>query len=156
MLKTWMVLAALAVGAGAAHAAPLKVRNGSSVRVALAGKREMGVGLRPHGHGWELLLSTSAPTPVGAVADVFDVTEGAGSAKWTVEVSDNALFLDDETFIAGHAYRVIVRRGTESLGTALVYLYPPSVASRHKVTFDDVDTAPASDEGIPIMKKPTL
>lgn len=154
MTKVAMALAAMLACAGAAHAAPLKIRNGSSVRVALAGKRELGVGLRPHGHGWELLLSS--PQPVGSVADLFDVTEGAASAKWTVEVSDGALFLDDETFVAGHAYRVIVRRGSESLGAALVYLYPPAVASRHKVTFDDVDTGGAPSDDIAIIKKPTL
>lgn len=153
-MKAGMALAAMLLCAGVAEAAPLKVRNGASVRVALAGKREMGVGLRPHGHGWELLLSSQLP--VGAVADVFDVTEGAAGAKWTVEVSDGALFLDDETFIAGHAYRVVVRRGSESLGSALVYLYPPTVASHHKVTFDDVDTSAAPSDGIAIAKKPTL
>ncbi len=151
---TTVALAAMLVGVGAAQAAPLRVRNGSSVRVALAGKREMGQGIRPRAHGWELQLSSAAPA--GAVAEVLDVTEGAAAAaKWTVEVADGAVFLDDERFVAGHAYRVLVRHGAESLGTALVYLYPPAVAARHRVTFDDAD-ATGGDDGIAITKKPTL
>ena len=141
----------MAMLGGSAVAAPLKIHNGSSVRVALQGKREAGVGLRPHAGGWRLEL---VATP-GAVADVFDVTEGGSGSKWTVAVDDGAVFFDEETFIAGHAYRVLVRRGSESLGATLVYLYPPSVASRHKVTFDDADAGNGSD-GPTIAKKPTL
>jgi hypothetical protein len=144
-------LALVAMIGGSAVASPLKIHNGSTVRVALQGKREAGVGLRPHAGGWRLELTA---TP-GAVADVFDVTEGVSSSKWTVAVDDGAVFFDEETFVAGHAYRVLVRRGSESLGAALVYLYPPSVASRHKVTFDDAD-GDQSTEGPTIAKKPTL
>ena len=110
-------LALLAMLGGVATASPLKIRNGSTVRVALQGKREAGVGLRMHGGGWQLELAPLA----GAVADVFDVTEGAMGGKWTVEVEDGVVFFDQETFIAGHAYRVMVRRGSEWLGTTLVY-----------------------------------
>ena len=146
-------LALVAILGGTATASPLKIRNGSTVRVALAGKREAGIGLRPHAGGWQLEL---APLP-GAVADLFDVTEGASAAKWTVQVDDGVVFLDQETFIAGHAYRVIVRRGPEALGTTLVYLYPPSMAARqHRVTFDDADAVGRGSDGPVISKKPTL
>lgn len=145
-------IALAAILGGTATASPLKIRNGSTVRVALAGKREAGVGLRPRSGGWQLELAT----PPGAVADLFDVTEGATASKWTVQVDDGVVFLDQETFIAGHAYRVIVRRGAEALGSTLVYLYPPSVASRHKVTFDDADTTGGAGDGPTLVKKPTL
>jgi hypothetical protein len=145
-------LALMAMLGGVATASPLKIRNGSTVRVALQGKREAGVGLRMHGGGWQLEL---APLP-GAVADVFDVTEGSMGGKWTVEVEDGVVFLDQETFIAGHAYRVMVRRGSEWLGTTLVYLYAPSVATRHKVTFDDADANGPASDGPAVIKKPTL
>jgi len=145
-------IALTAILGGTASASPLKIRNGSTVRVALQGKREAGIGLRPHAGGWQLEL---APLP-GAVADVFDVTEGATSSKWTVQVEDGVVFLDQETFIAGHAYRVIVRRASESLGATLVYLYPPSVATRHKVTFDDAEAAGGGGDGPALVKKPTL
>jgi hypothetical protein len=145
-------LALVAMLGGSAVAAPLKIHNGSTVRVALQGKREAGVGLRPHAGGWRLELTA---TP-GAVADVFDVTEGSVGSKWTVAVDDGAVFFDEETFAPGHAYRVLVRRGSESLGAALVYLYPPSVASRHKVSFDDADANGSSADGPTITKKPTL
>jgi hypothetical protein len=145
-------VALIAMLGGVATASPLKIRNGSSVRVALAGKREAGVGLRPRSGGWQLELAPLA----GAVADVFDVTEGASGSKWTVQVEDGVVFFDQETFIPGHAYRVLVRRGTESLGTALVYLYPPSVATRHNVTFDDAEASGNVSDGPTIVKKPTL
>jgi hypothetical protein len=83
------------------------------------------------------------------------VTEGSASSKWTVQVEDGIVFFDQETFMPGHAYRVLVRRGAEALGATLVYLYPPTVASRHKVTFDDAEASGAGD-GPTIMKKPTL
>ncbi len=145
-------LALVAILGGTASASPLKVRNGSTVRVALQGKRESGVGLRPRSGGWQLELAPLA----GAVADVFDVTDGATSSKWTVPVEEGVVFLDEETFVAGHAYRVLVRRGAESLGATLVYLYPPSVAQRHKVTFDDAETNAGSGDGPTVVKKPTL
>ena len=145
-------LALVTLLGGSAAAAPIKFHSGSTVRVALQGKREAGIGLRPHAGGWRLELTATA----GAVADVLDVTEGAAGAKWTVAVDDGAVFFDDETFAAGHAYRVLVRHGSESLGAALIYLYPPSVASRHKVTFDDADASGGAGEGPTIVKKPTL
>ena len=147
-------LALVAILGGTATASPLKIRNGSTVRVALQGKREPGVGLRSRAGGWQLELAPLA----GAVADVFDVTEGAGAAKWTVQVEDGVIFLDAETFIAGHAYRVIVRHGAEAIGATLVYLYPPTAGTRHKVTFDDADTASNGDgsDGPAVAKKPAL
>lgn len=145
-------LALSALLGGVATASPLKIRNGSTVRVALAGKREAGVGLRPRTGGWQLEL---APV-LGAVADVFDVTEGATASKWTVQVEDGVVFFDQETFLPGHAYRVLVRRGAEALGATLVYLYPPTVAARHKVTFDDAEAGSASGDGPTLIKKPTL
>lgn len=148
---TGLALVAM-LGSAAASSPSLKIRNGSTVRVALQGKREAGVGLRMRSGGWSLELQ---PLP-GAVADVFDVTEGAGASKWTVQVDDGVVFFDQETFIAGHAYRVLVRRGAESLGTTLVYLYAPAVATRHKVNFDDAETSGSSSDGPAIVKKPTL
>jgi hypothetical protein len=146
-----MGLALVATLGGTATASPLKIRNGSTVRVALAGKREPGVGLKPRNGGWQLEL---APSP-DAVADVFDVTEGAEASKWTIGVEDGVIFFDQETFIPGHAYRVLVRHGAEAIGVTLVYLYPPTVTAKHRVTFDDSETTSAGD-GIAISKKPTL
>lgn len=151
MRGTWIGLALVATLSGSAVAAPLKIRNGSTVRVALQGKRETGVGLRNARGGWRLEL-VAATTDV---ADVVDVTDGANSARWTVDVADGALFLDEERFIAGHAYRVSLRHGTELLGSTLVYLYAPSVSARHKVTFEENDGA-AGGGDIAILKKPTL
>jgi hypothetical protein len=152
MRGAWLGLVLVALMGGSAVAAPLKVRNGSSVRVALQGKREAGVGLRAVRGGWRLEL-TAAPTDV---ADVVDVTDGANSTRWTVDVAENALMLDAERFIAGHAYRVSLRHGSESIGSTLVYLYAPSVASRQKVTFEEQDNTASGIGDIAIVKKPTL
>jgi len=145
-------LALVATLGGVATASPLKIRNGSAVRVALEGKREPGIGLRPRTGGWQLELA-SLP---GAVADVFDVTEGASASKWTVQVEDGVVFFDMETFIPGHAYRVLVRHGAEAIGTTLVYLYPPTVAARHKVTFDDSEAGGNASDEPATIKKPSL
>lgn len=155
MRGAWILVSVLALVGGTAAATPLKVRNGSTVRLAIAGKHEAGFGLRQRGGGWKLEL-TAAPEDV---ADVVDVTQGANGTRWTVDVRDGALFFDVERFIAGHAYRVSLRHGTEARGTGLVYLYPPPAKSgKQKVTFDDeapADGAQGDDE-IATIKKPSL
>ena len=144
---------ALTIVGGTAAASPLRVRNGSTVRVAMHGKREVGVGLRARaGVGWRLELAVGGNDTV----DVVDVTEGANATRWTVDVVDGALLLDEARFVAGHAYRVTLRHGMTEVGSSLVYLYPPSVASRRKVTFDDADAGSATGDDILISKKPTL
>jgi hypothetical protein len=151
MKAAWLGLTLLAFG-GVAAAAPLKIRNGSSVRVAVHGKREAGVGLRAQKGGWKLDVTATAD----AVADVLDVTEGFNETRWTVDVATGGgLFFDSERFIAGHAYRVTLRKGTEAIGSTLVYLYPPTGPAKSRVTFDD-DAASAGDDEIAISKKPTL
>ena len=84
MRGSWLGFVVVALVGGSAVAAPLKIRNGSSVRVALQGKREAGVGLRAGRGGWRLELTAAATD----VADVVDVTDGANSTRWTVDVSE--------------------------------------------------------------------
>jgi hypothetical protein len=152
MKAAWLGLVLVAFG-GVAGAAPLKTHGGSPVRVAVEGKREAGVGLKAQKSGWKLALTASADE----VADVFDVTAGANSAKWSVEVRDGALFFDNERFIPGHAYRVVLHKGMDAVGSTLVYLYPPPSSARNRVTFeDDSASAGAGDGDIAISKKPTL
>lgn len=156
MRGAWIVgLGMLALVGSTAAAAPLKVRNGSTVRVALNGKHEAGVGLKLRAGGWRLELSASKDD---VVADVVDVTQGANGARWIVDVRDGALFLDAERFIAGHAYRVLFRHGTEARGTALVYLYPPAATRGNQhLTFDDEPPVDgAGDDEIATIKKPSL
>jgi hypothetical protein len=142
----------LALG-GTAAAAPLKIKGGSPVRVAVHGKREVGIGLKAQKSGWRLDV---AATP-DVVAEVVDVTDGASGSKWTVDVRDGALLLDNERFIPGHAYRVTVRKGLDAVGSALVYLYPPVSSARSRVTFEDDSAGGLGMDGeIGVMKKPTL
>ena len=156
-MKTWIAGMLVVASAATGHAAPLKLQGGSTVRVAVHGKREVGVGLKMpkrSDHGWRLALGAANGADV---ADAVDVTDGANEARWTLSVRDGALFFDDDRFVAGHAYRLVVRRGLEERGTALVYLYPPAMASKSEVSFDDEGaTAGGSDDEIAISKKPTL
>jgi hypothetical protein len=143
----------LAAG-GTAQAAPWKLKGGSPVRVVVNGTREAGVGLKAEKVGWKV-----ATTSTDAVAEVVDITDGAGSAKWVVEVRQGALLFDSERFIAGHAYRVTMRHGMDSVGAALVYLYPPHQAKNSRVTFEDESASMGGlgmDGELGIMKKPTL
>lgn len=153
MRGSWIVvLGVVALAGGSAAAAPLKAHNGSTVRLAVEGRHETGVGLRPHAGGWRLEV---AVTPADSVY-ALDVTAGALGAKWSVPVRDGGLFFDQAQFIAGHAYRVYVRRGTEMRGEALVYLYPPRASARQKVTFDEDEAAGGDDGELATIKKPSL
>ena len=92
-MKAWLVGLGLLSLAGAAQAMPLKLRNGSSLRVAVHGKRESGVGLRMKDKGWRLEL---AATMAGDEAEAVDVTDGAHESRWTIEVRDGALVFPRE------------------------------------------------------------
>lgn len=127
----------------------LHAKNGQSVRLLLGEKRESAIGLRPQSGSWKLELArTEAET-----AEVVDVTAGTTGMKWQVAVEDGALRFD-ERFRADHAYRVELRSGQKSLGSAFVYLYPPKVAHRQQVKFDDSDAS--GDGEMATLPKPTL
>jgi hypothetical protein len=141
----------------AAFASPLKIRNGSTVRVSLKGKRESGIGLHPKNGTWRVELGGSKETADETV-DLVDVTDGANNTKWQLAPTEGALTLDSERFIAGHAYRVTVMRGLEPVASALIYLYPPTMTGKSKVSFDDSETGGggAASDDVAIVKKPSL
>jgi hypothetical protein len=153
-MKTWLMGMWMLGAATTASAAPLRLHNAASVHVAVHGKRENGVGLKMKDRGWRLELGAASDEDV---ADAIDVTDGAHDARWQLAVHDGALFFDEDRFIAGHAYRLVVKRGVEERGTALVYLYPPVLAQKSKVSFeDDRGNGGNSDDDLVISKKPTL
>src|SRR5258708_5432615 len=94
-----MMLFSLGVPKKAAEA-PLKVLNGSSVRMAVAGHRELATAIKPTAAGgaWRVSL---APTS-GGTAELTDVTGGANMMKFVLAVQKGELTLDSERFIAGH------------------------------------------------------
>jgi hypothetical protein len=140
----------------AAYATPLRIKNGSTVRVALKGKREAGVGLRPKNGAWRVELGGSKETSSDTI-ELIDVTDGANNTKWMLAPTAGGLTLDSERFIAGHAYRVTVMRGMEAVASALIYLYPPTMSGKSKVSFDDNDTAGGlGGDDIAVSKKPSL
>jgi hypothetical protein len=149
-MRSLVLLVCLLWTGAPAWAAPLKIKNGSPVRVSLHGQREAGIGVRPLRGAWTLELSGVA----GEVADIVDVTDGAVTTRWAVSVSERELVLDNERFIAGHAYRVKLRHGTAS---ALVYLYPPLRTATSFVGFGDDETHGANDgDGIATTPKGEL
>jgi hypothetical protein len=152
-MRVVFVGAALLFFTSGAIAAPLRARNATSVRVAVDGRRERAFGVRGAAHGWRLeLLGARA-----AVAEIHDVTPGAQPGKWLVPLDDDAVVFDDARFVAGHAYRVELRRGVESVGSALVYLYPPRAQKSARVQFDDSEAASSDgDDEIAITPKPSL
>ncbi len=142
-----ITIALLLAVAAPALSAPLAARNGSSVNVSVAGKRERGIGLRAQASGWRLELRGAA----AGTAEVVDVTQGALGSKWMVQVEDGALVFDAARFVAGHAYRVELK----SSGSSLIYLYPPAARKSQNVVFADSET-PAADDGIAITPKSAL
>jgi len=139
---------ALLLLAGPALAAPLSAKNGRSVNVSLRGKRERGIGLKAQSAGWRLELRNGAEE----TAEVIDVTQGVTPSKWLVPVEDGALVFDAPRFVAGHAYRVELKRA----GSALIYLYPPPVGKRTSKIEFVADESPLDDGGIAITPKSAL
>jgi hypothetical protein len=144
-----LMLLGLLVSSTALAAPTFRPKNGHTVRVVLGEKKERGFGVK-HAHGeWRVELGQTH----AAMAEVVDVTAGTPGSKWEVSVESGALRLD-QRFIAGHAYRVELRHGTQSLGSTLVYLYPPKAAAKQQVTFADDDSG--ADGEIATLPKPVL
>ncbi len=146
--------------AGPALATPvLRIKNGSTVRMSVKGKREAGVGVRPKNGVCRVELSAGKET-AGQTSDqtieIVDVTDGASSAKWELAPTEGALLLDADRFVAGHGYRVTVMRGQEAMASTLNYLYPPPMTGKGKVTFEDGETGGPGEDEIAVTKKPSL
>jgi hypothetical protein len=122
---------------------------GPSVRVAVEGRREPGIGLRGNGRGWRLPLGSAGATTV-VLVDISSPTRD----KWVLPVDGKALVLDGARFVGGHAYRVEVMKGMTLVDRALVYLYPTRGGRTTKVEFD-VEGADSSDE-LSLMPKSAL
>jgi hypothetical protein len=144
-----LVLLGLLISSSAMAAPTFRPKNGHSVRVVLGAKKEKGFGLRHARGGWRVELGRTQ----AATAEVVDVTAGTPGNKWEVSVESGALSLD-QRFIAGHAYRVELRDGSRSIGSTLVYLYPPKIAARQQVSFADNESG--ADGEMATLPKPSL
>lgn len=137
--------------------AEARVIRGSSIRVAIDGHREAGIGLRGDGRGWRLPLAQAGGATSVVLVDVTAPTH----EKWvlTVQSEDGTLTLDGGRFVGGHAYRLEVRRGAAIVDRALVYLYPTRSSKNARVEFD-VDgpdsLASNNDEDIRLTPKSAL
>jgi len=101
----------------------------------------------------------------GASADVIDVTPGTPARTLRVMVAGDELLFDGLRFQGGHVYHVQLRRGSEAIGSAFVYLYPeapqlkdtPRGRQPTKVQFAPKETVSdeRDDQAIrPVVKRP--
>ena len=133
---------------------PLTVRHGRAIHVTIGGRTEDAFALRAVAGGWRLELAGAG----SGTLVLRDVTLGAsGPRTFELPLGAGAIVLDDARFRADHAYRVEVRRGTATVGSALIYLQPNK--QRGPVVFDDRDTAapaPAADGELQTSDKGSL
>ena len=155
-MRTIILSSVLAISTVATASDAVRLRGGGPVGVIVAGRHEKGIGLKSKGHGWELDVEG-----IGAAElDLTDVTRGALPLKWTVLVSQERAELEQGRFIAGHAYRVQVRKGAREVQRALVYLYPPDAHAKSRVDFEEDSAtptpaaAPSNDDGMGISIVP--
>jgi hypothetical protein len=146
----------LAAMGGTGLASPVRIKNGSTVFVSVKGKRQAGIGLRPKDRAWRVELSGSTGAEGESVVELVDITENAHNTKWVLSPTDGALMLDDQRFVAGHAYRLTVMRSGAAVASALIYLWPPAAGAKSKVKFDDADTSGTEADDIAVVKKPSL
>ena len=143
MRATAMALLVMLVGGSAVAAPPLSVRRGRAIRVAINGRTEDAVALRFDRGGWRLALGGAG---AGGTLVLRDVTLGAtGPRTFELALPPEGLLLDDARFIADHAYRIELKRGTTVVGSALIYLTPQK--RRGPVVFDDGETGTQPSDG---------
>ncbi len=109
---------------GVADAAPLKIKNATTVRVTMAAGAQRGVAVKPGEDGWKLQLILAKASQDTSV-EIIDVTPGTLASTVSVGLRGEEALLDSQRFFGGHVYRVQVRVGA-GLESAYVYLYPSS------------------------------
>lgn len=114
---------------------------GDVVRIALEGRREMGIGLRATAAGWRMNVRGQATS-----IELIDLTS-ATHDKWVLPVASQPLALEGPRFQAGHAYRYELHRGITVVERGLVYLYPPRGSRSARVEFEVEANGPTSDDG---------
>lgn len=127
--------------------------HGATVRIALGGRHERGVGLRGDAQGWRLSLGQA----MGATSIVLVDQTSPLHDKWIVAVDGGSLLLDSARFRGGHAYRIEVRRGPSLVEEGFVYLYPTSTGRASRVEFELAEGAePLAATDIAITPKSAL
>ena len=139
--------------AAPAFAAPL-VQNGSTVRVVLPEGKKAATALRADKAGWTLKFKAQS-----GMVNLIDVTAGAAPVKYVISLDSaeapGVVVLDNDRFVAGHAYRVELRDHEGGVQQGHVYLVPPKQVSTAKVSFSDSDEG-SSDDGIRVRDKGSL
>lgn len=122
----------IVLACGSASAAPL-VQNGSSVRVVLPEGKKLATAVRADKQGWTLKLRAET-----GMINLVDVTAGAAAVKYVISLdkTDDAgvVILDNDRFVAGHAYRVELREPSGTVQTSHIYLVPPKHVGNGKMT----------------------
>lgn len=124
---------------------------GPVVRIALEGRREVGIGLHGEAQGWHIDLATEATSLV-----LFDETS-TEREKWVVPVIGRGVRLDRSRFVGGHAYHFELHRGATVIESGFVYLYPAHGRRANRVEFGvDTDSQSRADLAIAILPKSAL
>ncbi len=137
------LVAALAV---AAHAAPLSLRNGQPIHIALAGRHEAALALAGGDKGWRLDLAH-----LRGLLRLHDVTSGAAPTIMEVLVEGKTVVLDRERFRPDHAYLIELHQGSKVVGAAFIYLKPPPRV-RGPIRFESPEASAADTEMAPLAK----
>jgi len=153
MRATAVVLLVMLAGGSAVAAPPLSLRRGRAIRVTINGRSEDAVALRFDRGGWRVTLAGAG---AGGTLVLRDVTLGAtGPRTFELALAADGVLLDERRFVADHAYRIELKRGTAILGSAVIYLTPQK--RRGPVVFEDREAgAPASDGEIGTTDKGAL
>jgi hypothetical protein len=138
--------ALLAFASSTNAAASLRLRGAKVVRVrGVAGTPYQ---LASDGAGWRVEL---AELPAGGTsAELIDVTPGTPARTLSVPLDGATLRLDEFRFVAGHVYRLQLRKAGAAVAVGLVYLAPhadpaaPRRPSSNRVDFAEGER-PAAD-----------
>jgi hypothetical protein len=156
MRRAALVLAFAAFGAfvsSANAAAALRLRGAKVVRV--RGVAGTPFQIAADASGWRLELAELPAA--GTSAELIDVTPGTPARMLTVRVEGTTLHLDDFRFVAGHVYRLQLRKAGAPMAVALVYLPPraddlPRATSSNRVDFVEGEQ-PAVDGDMPAPQR---
>jgi hypothetical protein len=144
MRITKLLVLSLLLSTGTAFAAPL-VQSGSTVRVVLPEGKKAANALKADKLGWTMKVRAT-----DGMINLVDVTANAAPMKYVISLQDSetpgVVILDNDRFVAGHAYRVELRDSLGGVQTSHVYLVPPKTVNTAKVSFSAADDCAGSDE----------
>jgi short subunit dehydrogenase-like uncharacterized protein len=135
----------LLVASGFGSTAHANVLSGDIVRVAIAGRLERAVALRPHAGSWQLALRTTSHAAPLTRVELVDETSRTHE-KWVLPVEGPSVQFDTDRFVPTHSYSVEVYAQSTLVERGVVYLYGDRTTKRAHVTFGAHDLLEADAE----------